>query len=56
MSMKFGKVSKTKALNEYDDVRIVGKTFPDNETFGLIQKAKKPYFKRFFDVSIPPKS
>ena len=29
--MKFGKVSKTKDLNEYDDVRIVGKTFPDNE-------------------------
>ena len=28
MSMKFGKVSKTKDLNEYDDVRIVGKTFP----------------------------
>ena len=31
MSMKFGKVSKTKDLNEYDDVRIVGKTFPDDE-------------------------
>ena len=31
MSMKFGKVSKTKDLNEYDDVRIVGKTFPHDE-------------------------
>ena len=30
MSMKFGKVSKTKDLNEYDDVRIVGKTFSSN--------------------------
>ena len=29
--MKFEKVSKTKDLNEYDDVRIVGKTFPDDE-------------------------
>lgn len=36
MSMKFGKVSKTKDLNEYDDVRIVGKTFPHNETLGQI--------------------
>ena len=31
--MKFGKVSKTKDLNEYDDVRIVGKTFPHHENF-----------------------
>ena len=31
MCMKFGNVSKTKDLNEYDDVRIVGKTFPHNE-------------------------
>ena len=35
--MKFGKVSKTKDLNEYDDVRIVGKTFPDNEAAGQIK-------------------
>lgn len=35
--MKFGKVSKTKDLNEYDDVRIVGKTFSDDEAAGLIK-------------------
>ena len=35
--MKFGKVSKTKDLNEYDDVRIVGKTFPDDEIFGRLR-------------------
>lgn len=39
MSMKFGKVSKTKDLNEYDDVRIVGKTFPDYEAAVRINKA-----------------
>lgn len=37
--MKFGKVSKTKDLNEYDDVRIVGKTFPHNETHREIKNS-----------------
>jgi len=38
--MKFGKVSKTKDLNEYDDVRIVGKTFPHNEAAGKVKRLK----------------
>lgn len=42
MSMKFGKVSKTKDLNEYDDVRIVGKTFPDHEAEDLSLTTKPP--------------
>ena len=44
MSMKFGKVSKTKDLNEYDDVRIVGKTFPHDETIEQIRYSKKTPF------------
>lgn len=45
MSMKFGKVSKTKDLNEYDDVRIVGKTFPHDETVRQV-KVEKTVFMR----------
>ena len=47
--MKFGKVSKTKDLNEYDDVRIVGKTFPHHEAIRLMdspQTRMKPGFVR----------
>ena len=42
--MKFGKVSKTKDLNEYDDVRIVGKTFPHDEA----KRIRKCFNKRIF--------
>lgn len=31
------KLDNTKDLNEYDDVRIVGKTFPHDEAAGLIK-------------------
>ena len=40
--MKFGKVSKTKDLNEYDDVRIVGKTFSDDEGSQRLSLRRRP--------------